>query len=125
MMLVHFRSENQQGRHQGDKCWHGHGGELPIRDSLFTSPLFSGFQAMAQLYNATNPDIHKGTLNGWDLPPQLNVDANGNRGDTYSSFLKPIEGQRPNLAIVRHAQVSKVLFDRKKRARGISYKFPR
>lgn len=105
-----LRSEKQLGSFKNDDIFHNTQGELPVRDNIYVTKLARAFEKMAERHNLTNPDLNRGYLNGF-APPQFNIDENGNRGDTYSSFLRDIEGKRPNLTIVRHAQVARVLFD--------------
>lgn len=53
--------------------------------------------------------------------PQMTI-RNGERASTYSAFLKPASG-RPNLRIVTHALVEKVLIsDDEKRAYAVQYR---
>ena len=106
-------------------------GDLPITESIFLSPLAKAWQAMAGKHNLVKNDKNsKNYINGKNgqndqngdisgfATPQLNIDQNGKRADTYSSYLKPILKTRENLKIVTGATVYRVLFDEKNVAQG-------
>jgi choline dehydrogenase len=109
-VLPYFlRSERQIGRFNQHRDVHNTDGELFVRDSIFLSPLVAGYEKMAKIHGYNQTDANDGNLEGFEIP-QLTIDAQGRRSDTYSAFLKDIESKRKNLVIVRNANVAKVLF---------------
>ena len=72
---------------------------------------------MAIANNYSWHDINNGNNEGFDFP-QFNVNENGLRGDTYHSILKNVETSRNNLVVMKNAQVTKVLLDKQKSAKG-------
>ena len=77
---------------------------MPVQDSIFLSPLVKAWQKMAEKHGLNQSDVNDGDLKGFTIP-QLNLDIQGRRGDSYSSFLKQILHTRKNLQVVTGAHV--------------------
>ena len=54
-------------------------------------------------------DANDRTQEGFEAP-QVTIDGNGHRVDSYTAYLRDIESSRRNLKVVRHAQILKILF---------------
>ena len=117
-VLPYFlKSEKYLDQAPNDEINHNRNGELPVRDSIYLSPLAKAWQKMAEKHHLNQSDINDGDLRGFAVP-QLNLDSQGRRGDTYSSFLKHILHTRKNLQVVTGARVYRVLLDDEKVTRG-------
>jgi choline dehydrogenase len=109
------RSEDQQ---RGSGPWHGTGGPLPVTDLPEKHPIAEAFIAAGvQAGIPYNPDF-----NGERQEGVGRFQATAKRGLRYSTakaFLRRAL-KRPNLDLVTHAQVTRILFEGI-RARGVAF----
>jgi len=106
-VLPYFkRSERYAG---GESEYHGGAGELSVSDLQNDHPYCDAWLAAAQQTGLPrNADFNGATDYGAGAY-QLTI-ANGWRASAATSFLRPAL-KRPNLSLVLHAQVSRVLFE--------------
>lgn len=109
------RSEDQQ---RGANPWHGAGGPLPVTDLPEKHPIAEAFIAAGVKAGVPrNPDFNGERQEGIGT-----FQATAKRGLRYStakSFLRQAL-KRPNLDLLMHAQVTKILFDGV-RASGVAF----
>ena len=70
------------------------------------------YRNMATRNNYSWDDINNGDIEGFDFP-QLNINENGQRSDTFTLMLKKHENSRKNLVVMRNSHVIKVLIENK------------
>jgi hypothetical protein len=71
-VLPYFKkSESQNGRYSSDTKNHGHGGPLPVSDSIFVSPLAEMYGKMAKTFQLRTQDVNGDNQTGFDIPQVL------------------------------------------------------
>jgi choline dehydrogenase len=109
------RSEDQQ---RGSGPWHGTGGPLPVTDLPEKHPIAEAFIAAGVKAGIPhNPDFNGERQEG--VGPFQATAKRGLRFSTAKAFLRRAL-KRPNLELVTHAQVTRILFDGV-RARGVAF----
>ena len=111
-----LKSERQLSPLKDNQDTHSGSGNHHVRDSIYFSPLKAAYEAMAKRHGYHQTDINDGSIEGFELP-QLNIDENGRRSDTYSAYLKDVN--RDNLTIITNAQVLRIIFNKHKKAEGV------
>ncbi len=116
-VLPYFkRGEKRIG--SGDERYHGRDGSLPVTDIDWHHPLCDDFVLGAQsLGIPRNPDYNGASQEG--VGYYQRVISNGARWSSAKSYLKTALN-RPNVRLVTKAQVSRIMFDRK-RATAVEY----
>jgi len=116
-VLPYFlKSEKQIGRYINNE-YHSTKGWLDVSDSKFLTPMAEAYQHMATRNNYSWDDINNGDIEGFDFP-QMNINENGQRSDTFTLMLKKHENSRKNLVVMRNSHVIKVLIENKQ-AKGV------
>ena len=92
--------------------YHSTKGWLDVSDSKFLTPMAEAYQHMATRNNYSWDDINNGDIEGFDFP-QMNINENGQRSDTFTLMLKKHENSRKNLVVMRNSHVIKVLIENK------------
>ena len=115
-VLPYFKkSENQE---RGPSTYHGAGGPLNVANPRSINPLTAAFvEAGIELGLAQNDDFNGRQQEG--IGTYQVTQKGGQRHSVAAAFLKPVI-RRPNLAILTHAQVTKVVVE-KGRAVGVEY----
>ncbi|WP_424627825.1 GMC family oxidoreductase [Bradyrhizobium sp. SYSU BS000235] len=109
------RSEDQQ---RGSGPWHGAGGPLPVTDLPEKHPIAEAFIAAGVKAGIPyNSDFNGERQEG--VGPFQATAKRGLRYSTAKAFLRRAL-KRPNLDLVTHAQVTRILFDGV-RARGVAF----
>ena len=115
-ILPYFRRSEDQAR--GADEWHGTGGPLAVSDQRQTHPLCDAFIAAAQEAGyPRNPDFNGAAQDGAGY--FQTTSRRGIRASSASAYLRPAR-RRPNLAIVTHAHVARILCEGQ-RATGVSW----
>ncbi|MBT4908196.1 MAG: choline dehydrogenase, partial [Rhodospirillaceae bacterium] len=117
-VLPYFkRSERRIG--EGDDTYRGRDGELAVTDVDRRDPVSDAFiEGVANLGIPRGLDYNGAQQEGVGYFQRTIL--NGRRMSAARAFLKPAR-HRPNLTIVTHAQVSKILFDGR-RATAVRYR---
>jgi len=63
--------------------------------------------------------MYQGDFTGFT--PMHKLISRGQRVSTYNAYIKPIEGHRGNLTVVRYAYANEVLIDEERKAYGVAY----
>ena len=113
-VLKYFKiAEAQHGNYKNDLNSHGTDGLFQVRDSVYSSDFVNIYQNMSDANGYKVGDINdsEGSIGGkFTIRPQVNLDKNGRRADTYRSYLADVT-DRDNLFIIKHATVTKILFE--------------
>ncbi|KAJ6640130.1 Glucose dehydrogenase [FAD, quinone], partial [Pseudolycoriella hygida] len=121
-VLKHFKNiENYVGHLENEEQrqeLYGTSGPLTIdTDNSFIGPAW--FQAAAELnYDIIDPNGNQ-TEGFSEAPISM---KNGERDSTYTAYIKPVEGNRKSLTVMKYSTVDKVLVDGNGVAYGVSYK---
>ena len=116
-VLPLFKRAENNGR--GADAFHGDEGPVSVSNMRIQRPIIDSWIAAAQAAGYTfNPDYNGAEQEGVGFF-QLTA-KNGRRCSTAVAYLNPARA-RPNLRIITHAQVERVLLDGK-RATGVQYK---
>jgi choline dehydrogenase len=115
-VLPYFKKAENQER--GASEYHGTGGPLNVADLRCVNLLTDAFiEAGVERGFSRNDDFNGSAQDGFG---RFQVtQKRGQRHSAADAYLKPIL-QRPNLTVLTHAQVTRILFD-KGRAIGVSY----
>ena len=119
-VLPYFiRSEKHEQANKVDVGYHGNDGELNVTfPTRFKTPFADAFvESCAKVGIPNNPDYNGEKQEGASIS-QCTI-KDGKRCSSAVAFLKPTLN-RPNLTAIRHAQVTKILFEGKK-AVGVEY----
>lgn len=106
-VLPYFRraEHNEEFRN----AFHGQGGPLNVAALRTDNPFHHRFlQAARQAGHRINPDFNGAEQEGMGLYQV--TQKNGERWSSYRAYLEPVL-HRPNLQVIRHAQVQRVLFE--------------
>ena len=114
-----LKSEKQNGKYK-NSSYHNSKGWLEVSDNKYLNPMLDAYEKMAERNNLTCKDINDGNVEGFDFT-QFNIDEEGRRADTFSTILKPAEKIRDNLVVLKNAQVTRILFNDKKIAKGRNF----
>lgn len=106
-VLPYFR--RAENRRAGGDPYRGAEGALHTTYGTLANPLYDAFvRAAGEAGHALNEDINGATQEGFG---RMDMTVhNGRRWSTANAYLKPALG-RPNLKVVTHALVERVLFD--------------
>ena len=118
-VLPYFkRAENQE---RGDSDYHGVGGPLSVSDMRVHRQVCNAFVAGAEEIGIPRNDDFNGATQEGAGYFQL-TSRNGRRCSTAVAYLNPARG-RPNLDIVTHAHVERLLFgaDGERTVTGVAY----
>jgi len=119
-VLPYFiKSEKNVGkRSKIDESYHGYDGMLTVEDRAWKSSLPQAFMEAGLHLGYNLVDINGVNQTGF-MTPQVTA-REGTRCSTYRAFLESVT-DRPNLKIVTHALVEKILIDDSNRAYGVQY----
>jgi len=119
-VLPYFKKSENNLR--GNDAYHGNSGPLQVADPFYNSPITADFLKACQV----NQVHYNHDFNGEDQSgagpyqvTQFHDDKKGQRCSSAASFLHP-NLARPNLEVMTHAYVTKILLDGKC-ATGIEY----
>lgn len=115
-VLPYFRRAEANATFDDD--WHGQDGPLSVETNAMRNPLCDVFlEAAQQMGLPYTPDFNGAQQLG--CGPYQATQKNGRRASTVAAYLDPNRA-RPNLTIVSHAQVTRIIL-RKGRAVGVEY----
>lgn len=116
-ILPYFKKTESYER--GGNDIRGGDGPLRVSDMIERHELVDAFiEAGVECGYEHNPDYNGAKQDGFGY--YQTTQRNGRRESAYAAFIKPILKKRPNLEIVTHARVQKILLEGK-RAVGVSY----
>nr|CAD7392756.1 unnamed protein product [Timema cristinae] len=120
-VLKYFiKSEDNRDHFLADPKYHGVGGyqsveRFPYQD-VNVRALIEAFKELGYKEVDFNAERQEGVMRA------QTTSFKGERQSTNSAFLKPVRDSRPNLKVITHAQVTRILIDTKtKRAQGVEY----
>ena len=112
-VLEYFKkAEGQEGRYKDDVESHGTDGLFQVKDASYTTDFADIYHDMATKSGYRVGDINNkdgNLMNLFTITPQVNLDQNSLRADTYRSYLKDVI-HRDNLHIIKYATVTNVIF---------------
>ncbi len=115
-LLPYFKKSESNSR--GANAFHGDSGPLAVSDLRSPNPFTDRFvQAAVQAGFARNEDFHGPSQEG--VGTYQVTHHNGERWSAAKGYLTP-HIRRPNLQVITHAQVSRILFEGR-RATGVEY----
>lgn len=118
-VLHYFRkSEDNRNPFLTGNQYHGSGGLLTVQEAPWRTPLSLAFIKAGMEMGYENRDINGESQTGFMLT-QATI-RRGSRCSTSKAFLRPIR-LRKNLDIIMHSQVTKVLFNKDRRAHGVEF----
>ncbi|XP_042876621.1 glucose dehydrogenase [FAD, quinone]-like [Penaeus japonicus] len=119
-VLGYFKkAEDYRGRRNVHTAsYHGRGGPLVVEDKRWSTPLLSGFLRAGQQLGYQVVDPNGPEQIGFSVADM--TQRNGMRGSIAESYIKPA-ASRPNLHVAINAHVTKILFDKNKRAVGVRF----
>lgn len=118
-VLYYFRkSEDNRNPFLEHNPYHGSGGYLTVQEAPWRTPLSLAFIKAGMEMGYENRDINGESQTGFMLT-QATI-RRGSRCSTSKAFLRPIR-LRKNLDIIMHSQVTKVLFNKDRRAHGVEF----
>lgn len=118
-VLYYFKkSEDNRNPFLGGTAYHGSGGYLTVQEAPWRTPLSLAFIKAGMELGYENRDINGESQTGFMLT-QATI-RRGSRCSTSKAFLRPVR-LRKNLDIIMHAQVTKVLFNKDRRAHGVEF----
>jgi choline dehydrogenase-like flavoprotein len=120
-VLPYFkRAESNQ---RGADAMHGEAGPLQVSDQSRPRGITSAFvEAAKELQIPEVSDFNRGDNHGvglYQVTQFHSADKRGERCSAAAGYLHPVMGKRPNLTVITHAQVQRILFDGL-RATGLS-----
>jgi choline dehydrogenase len=116
-VLPYFK-RSEDNRDINDQ-WHGQGGPLTVTSSAPPESLVARYlEAAQQAGLALNPDFNGASQMGCGLYQRTIRD--GQRCSSADAFLRPAIS-RPNLTLVTHSHVSRLLFDHNTQVCGVEY----
>lgn len=115
-----LKSENNHDFDIAENGFHSRArGYLDVRRTPYVSPLGHAFVESAhELGYPQLLDLNGPSQSGFAIPQTTN--RNGARCSTAKAFLQPVY-ERPNLHIITHAMVTRILFNNYKRAVGVQF----
>lgn len=118
-VLYYFRkSEDNRNPYHENSPYHGTGGYLTVQEAPWRTPLSLAFIKAGMEMGYENRDINGESQTGFMLT-QATI-RRGSRCSTSKAFLRPVR-LRKNLDIIMHSQVTRVLFNKGKRAHGVEF----
>lgn len=118
-MLYYFKkSEDNRNPFLGKNPYHGTGGYLTVQEAPWRTPLSLAFIKAGMELGYENRDINGESQTGFMLT-QATI-RRGSRCSTSKAFLRPVR-MRKNLDVIMHSQVTKVLFNKGRRAHGVEF----
>ncbi|XP_031629976.1 glucose dehydrogenase [FAD, quinone]-like [Contarinia nasturtii] len=118
-ILYYFKkSEDNRNPFLGKNPYHGTGGYLTVQEAPWRTPLSLAFVKAGQELGYENRDINGESQTGFMLT-QATI-RRGSRCSTSKAFLRPVR-MRKNLDIIMHSQVTRVLFNKGRRAHGVEF----
>jgi choline dehydrogenase len=118
-VLPYFiKSEDNRNPYLSRTKYHGTGGYLTVQEAPWRTPLSLAFVKAGTEMGYEYRDINGEEQTGFMLL-QATMRRN-TRCSTSKAFIRPIKN-RPNLHITMHAQVTKILIDKNKRAYGVEF----
>ena len=119
-VLKYFKkSEGHAGVNRHDLDSHNDEGVLQVTNAKYSTDFVQIYENMSSENGYHIGDINSadGSIrNMFSIKPQVNLDSNGRRADTFRTFLADVLN-RSNLYIIKYATVSKLLFDEVKHDR--------
>lgn len=118
-VLYYFKkSEDNRNPYHGNSPYHSTGGYLTVQEAPWRTPLSLAFIKAGMEMGYENRDINGESQTGFMLT-QATI-RRGSRCSTSKAFLRPVR-LRKNLDIIMHSQVTRVLFNKGKRAHGVEF----
>lgn len=118
-VLKYFKkSEDNRNPFLSNNSYHGSGGYLTVQEAPWRTPLSLAFIKAGMEMGYENRDINGESQTGFMLT-QSTI-RRGSRCSTSKAFLRPVR-LRQNLDIIMHSQVTKVLFNKGRRAHGVEF----
>lgn len=118
-VLPYFtKSEDNRNPFLANTKYHNSGGYLTVQEAPWRTPLSLAFIKAGMELGYENRDINGESQTGFMLT-QATI-RRGSRCSTSKAFLRPIR-LRKNLDIIMHSQVTKVLFNKARRAHGVEF----
>jgi len=114
-----LKSEDQQNpTYAADTTYHSTGGPLPVSTPSYKTPLSDAFLRAAEFLGFPVVDVNSESADGFT---HMQITAKrSKRFSTAKAFLRPAL-KRDNLHVLLKARVTKVLFDKFRRAYGVSF----
>ena len=113
-VLQYFKkSEGQYGTYSNDLNSHNKTGLYPVTDAVYSTDFVNMYRnvSIENGYHVRDINAADGTIGGkFSIKPQVNLNTNGRRADTYRTYLADVLN-RENLYIIKYATVSSLLFD--------------
>lgn len=118
--VLHYfkKSEDNRNPFLGGTQYHGSGGLLTVQEAPWRTPLSLAFIKAGSEMGYENRDINGESQTGFMLT-QATI-RRGSRCSTSKAFLRPIR-LRQNLDISMHSHVTRILFNKARRAHGIEF----
>ncbi|XP_023244599.1 glucose dehydrogenase [FAD, quinone]-like isoform X1 [Centruroides sculpturatus] len=113
-----LKSEDNLDPDMLDNGFHSSGGYLTVSSPIYSTPLMDSFLESGKIFGYPNVDINSKRQTGFSFPQTTT--RKGKRCSTNKAFLKPVK-YRSNLLILLFSYVTKILFDKYKRARAVQF----
>lgn len=113
-----MKSEDNRNPYLARTPYHSTGGYLTVQESPWRTPLAVAFIKAGAELGYENRDINGANQTGFMIAQ--GTMRRGSRCSTAKAFLRPVRNRR-NLDIAMNAQVTKILFNKNKRAMGVEY----
>lgn len=118
-MLKYFlKSEDVRNPYLAKTPYHETGGYLTVQESPWRTPLSIAFLQAGRELGYENRDINGEKQSGFMITQSTL--RRGSRCSTAKAFIRPVRS-RPNLDVVLHAEVTRLIFDKNKRAVGVEF----
>ncbi len=121
-LLPYFKKAENNIR--GKNNFHGNAGPLHVSDQKAPRPISQAYlDSCRNMQIKPTKDFNTGSNEGagfWQSTIFHSVKKNGERCSSSAGYLYPVLDKRPNLNILTHAHVTKVMFEGK-RAIGVTY----
>ncbi|XP_017142567.1 glucose dehydrogenase [FAD, quinone]-like [Drosophila miranda] len=118
-MLKYFlKSEDVRNPYLAKTPYHETGGYLTVQEAPWRTPLSIAFLQAGMEMGYENRDINGAQQTGFMLT-QSTI-RRGARCSTGKAFIRPVR-QRKNFDVLLHAEATRLLFDKQKRAIGVEY----
>ncbi|KAH8394416.1 hypothetical protein KR222_005015 [Zaprionus bogoriensis] len=118
-MLKYFlKSEDVRNPYLAKTAYHETGGYLTVQETPWRTPLSIAFLQAGAEMGYENRDINGAQQSGFMIT-QSTI-RRGSRCSTAKAFIRPVRN-RPNLDVVLHAEVTRIIIDKNKRAVGVQF----
>lgn len=118
-VLEYFKkSEDNRNPYMVKSGYHGEGGLLTVQEAPWRTPL-----SLAFIKAGTEMGYEYRDVNGEEQTGFMLLQATMRRGtrcSTAKAFIRPVRN-RPNLHVAMHAQATKILIDKNRRAYGVEF----